>query len=261
MVWSILAAIPLLALLALWLVRFRYHLEYESPAALRVVAGVHFLGWKKILKAEPLRAFGDAHPDGDGGTPASGPTPEADAKGTAGFGRPDPGGHNPTGPADPDPWAGQRGALRLPDAWAAWFGRSRARFRRAGLKWLLDPGVWRLLAAFAWRSGRRILRLAQPQLDSLHIGLANAYDLARLASIWSVAQATLPALACPVSYGFGAREAEIRARLGGRFTALDAVLLALLSMTTFPFGGLLRRFAHCWREPELAGWQKRVLLP
>jgi len=243
MVWSILAAIPLLALLALWLFRFRYHLEYESPDALRVVAGVHFLWWKKILTAEPLRFFGADAPHGEGAAPASGP------------------GRNPFGPDAPDAWAGQRGALSLPDAWVTWFGRGRERFRRAGLKWLLDPGVWRLLAAFAWRSSRRVLRMARPRLDSLHIGLENAYDLARLASAWSVAQATLPALACPVSYGFGARKAEIRVRLGGRFTALDAVILVLLSMTTFPFGALLRRFAHCWREPELSGWQKRVLLP
>jgi hypothetical protein len=248
MVWSILAAIPLLALLALWLFRFRYHLEYESPDALRIVAGVHFLGWKKILTAEPLRAFGGDAPHGEDEVRASGPASH-------------PAGHDPSRPDEPDAWAGQRGALRLPDAWAAWIGRSRGRFRRAGLKWLLDPGVWRLLAAFAWRSGRRVLRLARPRLDSLHIGLENAYDLARLASAWSVAQATLPALACPVSYGFGAGKAEIRARLGGRFTALDVIFLALLSMTTFPFGGLLRRFTHCWREPELAGWQKRVLLP
>jgi hypothetical protein len=248
MVWSILAAIPLLALLALWLFRFRYHLEYQSPDALRVVAGVHFLGWKKILTAEPLRFFhGDAPHDEDG-APTSGPAS-------------DPAGHKPSGPDASDAWAGQRGALRLPDGWVTWFGRGRERFRRAGLKWMLDPAVWRLLALFAWRSSRRVLRMARPRLDSLHIGLENAYDLARLASAWSVAQATLPALACPVSYGFGARKAEIRVRLGGRFTALDAVILALLSMTTFPFGGMLRRFAHCWRDPELAGWQKRVLLP
>jgi hypothetical protein len=129
------------------------------------------------------------------------------------------------------------------------------------LKWILDPKVWRLLAAFGWRSGRRAVWLLGPRIESLHLGLENAYDLARFASVWSVAQATLPALACPVSYGFGGKQTEIRVRMGGRFTALGLALLGLFSLTTFPFGPLLRRLAHCWRDPELAGWQKRVLLP
>ncbi len=244
MVWSILAALLLLFLLALWLIRFRYHLEYASPAALRVVAGIHFLGWKKVLSADPLRAIG-SDPDEDGGDP--GPGSASQPKGD--------------GPDVADGFAGQRGALRLPDSWSSFLGRTRERFRRAGLKWVLDPGVWRIVAGFGWRSSRRVLWLARPRMESLHLGLENAYDLARLASVWSVAQATVPALACPVSYGFGARAAEIRMRLGGRFTALDLAVFGLVSLTTFPFGGLLRRFARCWRDPALAGWQKRVLLP
>lgn len=260
MVWSILAAIPLLFLFALWLIRFRYHLEYESPAALRVAAGVHFLWWGKTLSADPLRAVGIGSEEEDG-KPDPGPSSRTAEAGRSGEKPPGNPGVDRGGPGASDGLAGQRGALRLPDSWLAFFGRVRERFRRAGLKWVLDPGVWRLLAGFGWRSSRRVLWLARPRLETLHVGLPNAYDLARLASAWSVAQATVPALACPVSYGFGARAAEVRARLGGRFTALDAALLGLLSLTTFPFGGLLRRFAHCWRDPELAGWQKRVLLP
>jgi hypothetical protein len=267
-VWSILAAILFLFLLALWLIRFRYHLEYESPAALRVVAGVHFLWWKKILSADPLRALGK-DPDEDGGNPGSDhPSGHGEKKPSS---KPASGNHGShgngnkgmdgSGPGAADGFAGQRGALRLPESWVSLLGRIGNRFRRAGLKWALDPGVWRLIAAFGWRSSRRVLWLARPRMQSLHLGLANAYDLSRLASVWSVAQATLPALACPVSYGFGARAAEIRMRLGGRFTALEVALLGLVSLTTFPFGGLLRRFAQCWRDPELAGWQKRVLLP
>lgn len=256
MVWSILAALPLLALLALWLIRFHYHAEYESPAALRVAAGVRFLWWHKTLTAEPLRVLGgeagDTDPD-PASDPASPVTPASGSASSASSRQDKPG--------PPDGFAGQRGALRLPDAWIASFGRLRERFRRAGVKWMLDPGVWRALAAFGWRSGRRVLWLARPRLESLHVGLENAYDLARLASVLSVAQATAPALACPVTYGFGVRAAEIRARAGGRFTALGILLLALISLTTFPFGGLLRRFAHCWRDPALARWQKRVLLP
>jgi hypothetical protein len=257
MVWSILAAILLLALLALWLIRFRYHLEYESPATLRLAAGVHFLWWGKTLATDPLRLLGL----GEGKVSSdSGPTPTAGPNSAAGPMRdsgpiPEPG---PSGPVD---FPGQRGALRLPVTWVEFFAKARGRTRRAGLKWVLEPGVWRLLAAFGWRSGRRVLWLLRPRFESLHLGLENAYDLARFASVWSAAQATLPALACPVTYGFGVSQAEFRVRLGGRFTALGLVLLVLLSLTTFPFGPLLRRFARCWRDPELAGWQKRVLLP
>lgn len=260
MVWSIMAAIPLLALLALWLIRFRYHLEYESPAALRVVAGIHFLWWHKTLSADPLRALG-SESDEDNGKPGSGSASEHAGETPSGRHAPGNNGLDGGGPGASDGFAGQRGALRLPDSWMSFLGHIRNRFRRAGLKWVLDPGVWRLLAGFGWRSSRRVLWLARPRMQSLHLGLANAYDLSRLASAWSVAQATLPALACPVSYGFGARAAEIRVRLGGRFTALDVAVLGLVSLTTFPFRGLLRRFAQCWRDPELAGWQKRVLLP
>jgi hypothetical protein len=259
MVWSILAAILLLALLALWLIRFRYHIEYESPAALRVAAGVHFLWWRKTLATDPLRLF--KHADGsvppDAGPSASGPASATAASAAA----PPAAGTSDAGPGPAKDFPGQRGAVRLPSSWLGFFARFRDRTRQAGVKWMLDPGVWRLLAAFGWRSGRRFLWLIRPRIESLHVGLENAYDLARFASAWSVAQATVPALACPVTYGFGVREAELRARLGGRFTALGLLMLGLLSLTTFPFGPLLRRFARCWRDPELAGWQKRVLLP
>jgi hypothetical protein len=240
MVWSILAAILLLALFALWLIRFRYHIEFQSPATLRVAAGVHFLWWRKVLATEPLRLLHHAEDKSEAGT-ASGS-----------------GGGSPLSPGD---FPGQRGALSLPASWIDFFGRIRGGFRQAGLKWMLDLGVWRLLAAFGWRSGKRVLWLLGPRLESRHLGLENAYDLARFASVWSAAQATVPALACPVTYGFGVRQAEIRARMAGSFTALGLLMLGLVSLTTFPFGPLIRRFAACWRDPELAGWQKRVLLP
>lgn len=253
MVWSILAAILLLALLALWLIRFHYHIEYESPAKLRVAAGIHFLWWGKTLATDPLRLLGVGE-----GVPAPGSQPDS-APSSAPSSAP---GVSPSdGPAPAGDYPGQRGALRVPDFLGARIGRARDKARQAGLKWALDPRVWRILAAFLWRSGRRALWLLHPRIESLHVGLENAYNLARFASVWSVAQATMPALACPVTYGFGTKEAEIRARLGGRFTALGLAGFGLISLTTFPFGPLLRRFAHCWRHPELAGWQKRVLLP
>jgi hypothetical protein len=101
----------------------------------------------------------------------------------------------------------------------------------------------------------------RPRLEALHIGLENAFDLSRLAAAWSVAAATVTALDCPVTYGFGAREAELRLRVGGRFTGLRVAAMALLSLTTFPWAALAGRFAQCWRDPVLTRWQRRVLLP
>lgn len=237
MVWSLLAAVPLLALLALWLIRFRYHLAYSSPAELRVVAGVRFLFWEKVLSVDPLRAMrGGDSLDPDEPVPAPAP------------------------PTDPG-LAGQRGALRLPDSWLKRLARLQERFRLAGRKWILDPGMWRAVLLYGWRSGRRSLWLVRPRLEMLHLGLENAYDLSRIASAWSVAAATVPALRCPVTYGWGISEAELRLRVGGRFTGLGVAVLGLVSLTTFPWAALARRFAQCWRDPALTRWQRRVLLP
>jgi hypothetical protein len=139
--------------------------------------------------------------------------------------------------------------------------RWRDRLRRAFSKWILDPGVWRLLIRFSLRSGRRVLGLLGPRLESLQVGLSDAYTLGRAAGAWSVLAGTFPALACPVSYAFEAKEAGARARLGGRFTGLGALAFALLTLTTFPWAGLASRFLHCWRDPRLSRWQRRVLLP
>jgi hypothetical protein len=240
MVWSILAAIPLLFLLALYLLRFRYHVEYESPASLRISAGAHFLWWKKIIAIEPGRAVW-----GVGG--------ESEADGND---------HWEDDASAADPKAGsERGALRIPEFLATRLIRARNRARKAGTRWVLDPGVWRLLIAFLWKSGRRALWLIHPRLELLHLALQDAYTLGRLAGAWSVLSGTVPALACEVTYGFGAEEASIKARAGGRFTALGVVALLLLSVTTFPWAGLASRFADCWRDPRLTRWQRRVLLP
>jgi threonine/homoserine/homoserine lactone efflux protein len=71
----------------------------------------------------------------------------------------------------------------------------------------------------------------------------------------------VPALACDVTYGFGAQESSVKLRGGGRFTALGVFSLLLISVTTFPWAGLAARFAECWRDPRLTRWQRRVLLP
>lgn len=247
MAWAILAAIPLCFLLLLFLIRFRYHAEFESPASLRVTAGVHFLWWRKNIAIEPGRAVwgGNNGADDENGEEVS----VADAPGGSGF----------SGPAQSRP--GERGAVRLPEFLTTRLGKARARARKAGTKWILDPGVWRQLILFLWRSGRRTLWLIRPRMESLHIALADAYALGRVAGAWSVLAGTFPELACGVTYGFGAAEAAVKVRAGGRFTALGILTLLLLSITTFPWAGLASRFADCWRDPRLTRWQRRVLLP
>lgn len=239
MAWAILAAIPILFLLLLYLIRFRYHVEYESPATLRISAGAHFLGWKKIISVEPFRAVWGGEGQND---------------------------HEEPHDEDADPlsgpeYRGQRGALRLPDFLTARLRRLKDRARKAGTRWVMDPGVWRLLILFLWRSGRRALWLVHPRMESLHLALKDAWSLGRIAGAWSVLAGTVPALVCEVTYGFGAQEAAVKLRAGGRFTALGVFYLLMISMTTFPWVGLVSRFAECWRDPRLTRWQRRVLLP
>jgi hypothetical protein len=236
--WSILAAVPLLALLALWLLRFRYRIEFESPAGLRMSGGIHFLAWKKLF-AFDLRRLLDGRDKADA----------ADAP--------------PHAAAEPPafPAGGQAGAVRIPEVWAARIVRIRKRFHEAGRKWILTPAVWKSLAAYVWGSGRRLLRLARPRLQEVHIGLENAYDLARVASVWSVGASALPALACPVTYGFAVRGAELRFRLAGGFSALELAWLGMASLGRFPWRSLAQSFIRCWRDPSLSRWQRRVLLP
>ena len=246
MVWAILAAIPLLFLLLLYAVRFHYHAEYESPAVLRFTAGMRFLWIRKTLAVEPGRALWGHENENEGYAGDDDDLFEES---------------QPAAAASGEARDGQRGALRLPDAWALGLARFRARLRKAGARWILDPGVWRLMLRYAWGEGRRALWLLGPRLESLHLGLSDAYSLARLAAVWSALAGMFPALACPVSYGFGARESEIRTRVGGRFTALGVLIFALLSITSIPWAGLYSRYADCWRDPRLTRWQKRVLLP
>ena len=246
MVWAILAAIPLLFPILLYCVRFHYHAEYESPAALRLTAGMRFLWIRKSVAVEPGRALWGHEDESDD-----------EDDGEAG---PDQAAEHYT--AEPGPeHDGQRGALRLPESWATGLARLRDRLRKASARWVLDPGVWRLLLRYTWGEGRRALWLLSPHLESLHLGLSDAYSLARLAAVWSALAGTFPALACPVSYGFGTREFDVKARVGGRFTALGVLVFALISITSIPWTGLASRFADCWRDPRLTRWQKRVLLP
>ena len=262
MAWPIIAGVPVLLLCLflalLYCVRFHYHAEYESPAALRFAAGVRFFWYRKSIAIEPGRALWGHENDNDEDEDET----EASAA-SAAAGSPAAGNPGPVTPGDSTPASdlGQRGALSLPDAWVTAFAKLKDRLRNASAKWILDLGVWRLLIRYAWRAGRRVLWLLHPRLESLHLGVANAYDLARMAAAWSALAGTFPALACPVSYGFGAREFEARFRCGGRFTGLGVLGFALVSLTSFPWAGLASRFAHCWRDPRLARWQRRVLLP
>jgi hypothetical protein len=157
--------------------------------------------------------------------------------------------------------SGQRGAIRIPDAILRRAYRLRNRFRDALSKWILDFGVWRLILRFSLKSGRRVLRLLRPRLKALHLGMDDAYDLGRIASVWSAVSATVPALACPVEYGFGAPGFALKARVAGGFSGLGALFFGAGTLYTFPWIPLANRFAECWRDPALSRWQRRVLLP
>jgi hypothetical protein len=239
MVWVLIAlAVPLLALLFLFLLRFHFSLDVQTPSTLKGTVGVSLLWFRREIALDAMKAFGDDHDEDHGETEGHG----ALAHDTAGG-------------------SGQRGAIRIPDSILRRAYRLQNRLRDALSKWILDFGVWRLILRFSLKSGRRVLRLLRPRLKALHVGMEDAYDLARIASIWSVVTGAVPALACPVEYGFGSPHFTLKARVSGGFSGLGLLLFGAGTFYTFPWIPLASRFAQCWRDPTLSRWQRRVLLP
>ena len=246
MVWvSIALAIPLLILLLLQFLRFHFSIHAQTPATLQGSLGISFLWFRREMTVDAGRAF-SSKADGEGET--------GDPEGKK---------EDPEAEAEFDPgreFPGQRGALRIPGSWQGYFSRLRSRFRQAGAKWMLDFQVWRALIGFAFKSGRRIIRLLHPALKSFHLGMEDVYDLGRIAAAWSVLRGALPALTGDAEFGF-AETFNFRAKVTGGFTGLNVLFFGLTTLFSFPWVILGGRFAHCWRDPRLNRWQRRVLLP
>jgi hypothetical protein len=255
MVWVCIAlAIPVLFLLLLHFLRFHFNVSIETPSTLRGSVGVSFFRFRREVTVDAAQAVmgrqagqkdseEDAEDDGDGDREEGAWSRNPNFKA-------------PDSPAD----AGQRGALRVPESWHRLADRFQKRIHKAATKWVLDPGVWRILFRFTLKSGKRVLGLMHPALESLHLSLEDVFDLGRIAAAWSVIRGTIPALACPVEFGF-AQPFAFRARVAGGFSGLNLLLFGLLTLFSFPWLPLGKRFVHCWNDPRLTRWQRRVLLP
>ena len=268
MVWVCIAlSIPVLFLVLLHFLRFHFNLSVETPSTLRGSVGVSFFRFRREVTVDAAQAVmgrptgkedaddrdeeGGKSRDGEEGAwtrnpnfkAADSPAPDSSRTGE---------------PKDPD--AGQRGAVRVPESWHRMADRFQKRVHKAATKWIMDPGVWRILFRFTMKSGRRVLGLLHPALEFLHLSLEDVFDLGRIAAAWSVIRGTVPALACPVEFGF-AQPFAFRTRLSGGFSGLDLLLFGLLTLFSFPWLPLGSRFVHCWNDPRLTRWQRRVLLP
>lgn len=257
MVWVLIAlAIPLTGLLLLHLLRFHFTIDVETPAILRGSIGISFLAFRRevvVDAAHAIRGRGSDGADGDGGEDHGG-------DGVGETANPESGPRGPATEGSQGIGTAQQGALRLPDRWVRFTEKLQARFHKAMTKWVLDPGVWRIVLRFSWKSGRRVVGLIHPAIDFLHLCLEDVFTLGRISAAWVVAQGMFPALDCPTEFGF-ARPFALRARLSGGFSALNLAVFGIMTLFTFPWRPLAARFFECWRDPRLARWQRRVLLP
>jgi hypothetical protein len=225
-----LSAVPAIFLILAYLLRFRYSLEFAFPHAPRGSFAVSFFWFRR-----EFRFGGDDEKNEDeefSEASAAGP----DLQGQAGF----------LGVGARPPFRRRMRSFRR-------------RLRRAGRRWIVDLPVWRILAGYFARSAFRFLRRLRLGLDFLQVGSADVGAMARFASFWSVLRGAFPALACPVEYGF-ARPFALRLKAGGACSGLGVLFLAATLLFTFPWFRLGARFVHCWRNPRLNRWQRRLLL-
>ncbi|MDB5103836.1 MAG: hypothetical protein JWP91_1525 [Fibrobacteres bacterium] len=255
MVWVYIAlAIPVLFLLLLHFFRVHFSIDVETPAVFRGTVGVSFLWFRREAVVLDVAHTVMGHHEEYDESEEEGEFDESSLDEEV---APAPGTGEGLGPRSDD---GQRGAVGIPESWLLFTKRFRVRTRKAFTKWALDVGVWRLLLRFTLKSGRRVLGLLHPALKFMHLGLEDVYDLGRIAAAWSIVQGTIPALACPVGWGF-TEPFNFKARLAGGFTGLNVLVFGFLTLFSFPWLPLGSRFLHCWRDPRLNRWQRRVLLP
>lgn len=242
-VWVYIAlAMAALITVLLFLLKFHFSLDLQTPATLKGAAGMSFLWLRREVVLDAARALSSWKDEESGKTEP----PHSDL--------------SPPAPS-PAPGSDQRGAVRVPDSWIGTAARFREKLKNASLKTALDWKVWQALILFALKSGRRVLGLLHPGIKSLRVGMEDVYDLGRFAAAWSVFTGTFPALACPVEYGFAEKSFSLKARIAGGFSGLGVLAFGFMTLFTFPWGVLGRRFLHSWRNPALNRWQRRVLLP
>jgi hypothetical protein len=240
--WLLLGALVFgaLLLLALYLIRFRYHYDYAFPHSRQGAVTLSFLGWKRQIR---LGEEGE----GSQASPADADRPQAS--------RSDGNAATEARPGTPGPRPGQEGFLAVPfrDRLATWKGR----LKYAGLKCALDLPVWGHLTVHALRSGLRALRMVGPSLERLHLASSDVVNLGRFAAFWSALAGLAPFLASPVEYRF-AQPFALRFRVSGRCTGLGFLLFVLAVLFTLPWLRLIGRFRYCWRHPRLNRWQRKV---
>lgn len=241
-----LLAIGALILSALHLIRFRYHFAYAFPQTAESAVSLSFLGWKREFRLREGKTGGEKEAD-----EASAP---ADNGGETAS--PAPMGAGGTRPGAPGPRPGQEGFLAVP--FRARMSTWQGRLKSAGVKWALDLPVWGHLGAYGLRTGLRALRLVGPTLERLHLASHDVLNLGRFAAFWSSLSGLAPFLASPVEYRF-AQPFALRFRISGGCTGLGFLLFALALVLSLPWLRLLRRFRHCWRNPRLNRWQRRVV--
>lgn len=255
--WLLLGVLALgaLFLLALHLIRFRYHFDYAFPHARNGAVTLSFLGWKKQVRFQEDAASSGAATGAATVEPTATATGAATVEATGAATAKAPGEATGAEPGSSGPRPGQEGFLAVPfrERMATWKGR----LKHAGLKFALDLPVWGLLSVYGLRSGLRTLRLVGPSLERLHLASLDVVNLGRFAAFWSTLAGLAPFLASPVEYRF-AQPFALRFRVSGGCTGLGFLLFVLALLFTVPWASLLGRFRHCWRNPRLNLWQRKV---
>lgn len=241
MVWVYIAlAIPCLFCLLAFLCKFKLAVEWHSPAAIEATARFSFLGFRREIELSRADWI-DENDDREDEAPVAeaAPVPE-----------------DPVGRT----LHGQAGFLLVPSRLSFWLANLKRHFRRAAVRFALDLSVWRALFKYTSQSGRRVLGLLHPRLEYLHVGMEDVVTLGGFAAAWSSLQGIFPGLAAPVEYGFNERPASVKMKLASRFTGWDILVFGVLTLFSFPWIRLASRFIHCWRNPRLSLWQRRLLL-
>ncbi len=227
MVWVYLALlIPASFLILAHLLKFRFTIEYQTPAHVQTKFGVYFLGYKREISSRPEKK-------------------------------------KPGNVAEdflPNLGSLQSGFIRIPEFEFPKLTSLKIKFSQAWIRFVLDIPTWLALLGYLLTSGKRVLRLLHPKFEHLHFGWQEILSLGRFAAFWSVLTGMFPSLACPIEYQFNQKPASGKMGLGMGFSGLNLLIFLGISLFAFPWLKLLSRFWFCWRNPSLNQWQRLLLL-